>query len=97
MPTAKGAAVREESIKDFGDFIRHTEVFDFIDDLTVFRGQPVKGNLVPSIARKNPAVDTTTQEKELLHQLRLMGASLLPVPDPNSLELLVLEIGRAHV
>jgi len=82
--------MREESVKDFGDFIRHTEVFDLIYDLTVFRGQPVKGNLVPSIARKNPAVDTTTQEKELLHQLRLMGASLLPIPDSNSLELLVL-------
>lgn len=70
--------MREESIKDFGDFIRHTEVFDLIHDLTVFRGQPVKGKLVPSIARKNPAVDTTEQEKKLLQQLRLMGASLLP-------------------
>lgn len=30
MPPAKDAAVREESIKDFGDFIRHTEVFDLI-------------------------------------------------------------------
>lgn len=90
MPTAKDAAVREESIKDFGDFIRHTEVFDLIHDLTVFRGQPVKGKLVPSIARKNPAVDTTEQEKKLLQQLRLMGASLLPIPDSNALELLVL-------
>lgn len=90
MLSAKDAVVREVSIKDFGDFIRHTEVFEFFCELTVFRGQPVKGNLVPSIARKNLAVDTTTQEKELLHQLRLMGASLLPIPDSNSLELLVL-------
>jgi hypothetical protein len=90
MPPAKDAAVREESIKNFGDFICHTEVFDLICTLTVFRGQPEKGNLAPSIARKNPAVDTTAQEKKLLHQLRLMGASLLPAPDSNSLELLVL-------
>jgi hypothetical protein len=87
---AKDAVVREESIKDFGDFIGHTEVFDLIFDLTVFRGQPEKGNLIPSIARKKPSVDTIAQEKELLQQLRLMGASLVPVPDSNPLDLLVL-------
>jgi hypothetical protein len=90
MPQAKDVAVREESIKDFGDFIRHTEVFDLIYKLTVFRGQLEKGNLVPSIARKNPTVDTTKLEKDLLRQLQLMGASLLPVHDSKPLDLLVL-------
>lgn len=91
MPQAKDAAVRKVSINGFCDFISHTDSFDLIEfNFTIFRGQSKEGNLVPSIARKNPAVDTTTQEKELLHQLRLMGASLLPVSDSNSLDLLVL-------
>ena len=91
MPPAKGATVHEVSINGFCNFISHTDSLDLIEfNFTIFRGQPEKGNLVPSIARKDPAVDTTTQEKELLHQLRLMGASLLPVSDSSPLDLLVL-------
>jgi hypothetical protein len=91
MPPAKGAAVPEISINDFCNFISYTDSLDLIEfNFSIFRGQPKKGNLVPSIARKDPAVDTTTQEKELLHQLRLMGASLLPLSDSKPLDLLVL-------
>ena len=56
----------------------------------LFRGQPVRGNLLPSIARPNPKVDTTTKERQVLGQLSLLGASLLPAQTQNQLELLVL-------
>ena len=79
-----------ETAIDFGAFIHHTEVFDFIGEFTIFRGQAVKGNLVPSIARMNAAADTTEQEKRQLAQLRLLGASLIPDTDASDLELLIL-------
>lgn len=82
--------MRKAEIETFANFIRETEMFDLFSDLVIFRGQPVKGNLVPSIARKDIKVDTTAQEKKVLEQLSLMGASLLSVTDSNPLELLVL-------
>jgi hypothetical protein len=82
--------VLEETIKDFSDFIRHTEVFDLIWEVNIFRGQAVRGNLVPSVARTNPRVDTTEKEKRQLIQLRLMGSSLLPDQAAKDLDLLVL-------
>ena len=82
--------MRKETAIDFGAFIHHTEVFDFIGKFTIFRGQAVKGNLVPSIARTNAAADTTDKEKRQLAQLQLLGASLIPDTDASDLELLIL-------
>lgn len=78
-----------QSIKDFLGFIQYTHVVDLISGFNIFRGQPAEKQLVPSIARKDPSVDTTSMEKELLNQLQLYGASLLG-SGLKQLELLVL-------
>jgi hypothetical protein len=82
--------VREVSITTFVSFIKEVDVFDLLVDSVIFRGQPVKGNLLPSIARKAPAIDTTSEEKKILKQLKLQGASMLPSYGATDLDLLVL-------
>lgn len=74
----------------FVEFIKETDVFDYIVDLVVFRGQPIKGNLLPSIARKDLTIETTLEEKRVLEQLRLQGDSLLSGVGSTDLDLLVL-------
>ena len=83
-------SLRKEEIKDFADFIRHTEMFGLLCELVIFRGQPVQGNLIPSIARKDKKRDTTEEERKVIEQLKLMGASFLISSDSSMLELLVL-------
>lgn len=82
--------MRKVTIGTFSDFINETEVFDLIDTLVLFRGQPIEGNLIPSVARKDPTIDTTQQEKHVLDQLKLMGASFISVAESNLLDMLVL-------
>lgn len=72
------------------EFVERTEVFDLLANLVVFRGQPIQGNLIPSIARPDPKQDTSNQEKQVIEQLQLLGASYLNSSDQNPLDLLVL-------
>jgi hypothetical protein len=72
------------------EFVERTEVFDLIANLVVFRGQAIRGNLIPSIARPNPKQDTSEQEKQVIEQLQLLGASYLNGTEQNPLDLLVL-------
>ena len=78
------------TVKSFSNFIRTTESFDLFSDTVIFRGQPVQGNLVPSIARKNLQTDTIDKERKVFEQLQLMGASMLPSNDTSDLDLLVI-------
>ncbi|MDX6008404.1 FRG domain-containing protein [Cupriavidus necator] len=55
----------------------------------LFRGQPVRGNLLPSIARANPTYDSTQLERTMLDQFRLMGSSLLSNVEKTELELMI--------
>lgn len=89
-PTGGGQAVREVEVDSFVSFIKETDIFDLIVDLVIFRGQPVRRNLLPSVSRKNPSVDTTGEEKKILKQLKLQGASMLPGIGETDLDLLVL-------
>lgn len=82
--------MREAQVESLVGFIQQTEFFDLLSDLVVFRGQPVRGNLVPNVARKNPAVDTTKNEKQVLEQLKLQGASMLSGIGLTDLDVLVL-------
>lgn len=82
--------MRQAPVTSFLSFIKETDVFDLLVDLVVFRGQPVKGNLLPSIARSDPSIDTTAAEKDVLEQLKLQGASLIAGADASDLDLLVL-------
>lgn len=75
---------------DFSEFVHITYGFDLAAELTVFRGQAFQGNLIPSVARKDHTVDTAEQEKQVIKQLTLMGASMLPPGPQNELELLVI-------
>ena len=82
--------MRKEEVKNLAEFVTHVEVFSLLTDLVVFRGQPISGGLLPSIARDNPTKDTKKIEQCLLEQFSLLGAGLIPVPEPRPLELLVL-------
>lgn len=77
------------TVTSFIDFIKQIDLFDVVCHSVVFRGQPVQGNLLPSIARKDPSVDTTAIEKKVLEQLKLQGASMLAANGNTDLDLLV--------
>jgi hypothetical protein len=79
-------------ILSLSEFINRIEFFDFSHSSSnfLFRGQDVKGNLLPSIARKNPSKNSTKIEKELLESIKLMGSSHLNGIDNTNLDLLVL-------
>lgn len=77
------------AIKTFNDFITWTLQYQSRSKVMLFRGQPVQGNLLPSIARQNPHYDSTQLERTMLDQFRLMGASLLLNVEKTQLELLI--------
>lgn len=86
-----GVMMHQMEVNSFAEFINITDSLDLIYDLVIFRGQAFQGNLVPSIARKDITVDTTESEKDVIEQLSLMGASMLPpATNGNKLELLVI-------
>jgi hypothetical protein len=77
-----------EAIQTLTNFISKVEVFDLLVSTPLFRGQNRRGNLLPSIARDNPQIDSVESERFILSQLRLQGASLL-TPPITDLELLI--------
>ncbi|WP_273022834.1 FRG domain-containing protein [Rheinheimera sp.] len=81
--------MRKVTVKNFVSFIQETDFFDLYCDSIVFRGQPVEGGLLPSIARKDPSIDTTELEKKVINQLKLQGASMLSSIGDTDLDLLV--------
>ena len=76
-------------IKTFVDFVKHSDFFDLVAEHIIFRGQPIQGNLLPGVARHDPVIDTTAQEKKSLEELKLLGASLLALQPETDLDLLV--------
>ena len=81
--------MEEYSASDIVSFVNTVEGFDLVKGTFLFRGQPCEGDLLPTIARENPAKDTTEQEKDTLEQLRLMGATLLNGNEDDDWDLLV--------
>lgn len=79
----------ENSIMDLSEYISLTHLFQGTSELSLFRGQTIRGNLLPSIARKNPEYDSTKLEKTILNQFKLLGSSMLNGIENNSLELMV--------
>lgn len=65
-------------IENLTDYVAMIEEIPELHGFSIFRGQGVKRNLLPSIARKAPTKDTTDLEREMLRQMTLMGAALLP-------------------
>jgi FRG domain len=82
--------MRQITIDSFIDFIGHTEIFDLLVNLVVFRGQAIEGNLLPSIARSDPTKNPFAREKMINQQLKLLGAAMLPADGQSHLDLLVL-------
>ncbi len=82
-------AMTKQSVESFSEFVSVVEGLGDDSDLLLFRGQPLSGKLIPRIARKNPREDTGETEKQLLHQLRRLGAALLSSPEPDDWDLLV--------
>jgi hypothetical protein len=83
---------QDDYILSLTQFIERVEYLDFSDTkfTYLFRGQGVKGNLLPSIARKDPKIDTTYQEKEQLDHLKLIGSNFVEGNSENNIDLLVL-------
>ena len=67
------------AVKSFTDFVNIVEALPLINGFNIFRGQAVQGGLLPGIARKNPVADTTVSEREMLTQLSLLAAALIPL------------------
>ena len=82
--------MRSAAIKSFTEFVGQTEVFDLLVNFVVFRGQPVEGNLLPSIARLDRRANPLEREQAMIRQLKLLGAALLPAGEQSFLDLLVL-------
>lgn len=81
--------MQPKEITSLVDFIRETDSLGPFSDLVLFRGQALRGNLLPGIARKNPKLDTTTKERAILEQLALQGASLLQLAGETILDRLI--------
>lgn len=81
--------MQELRAESFAEFITRTEIFDLVGKLVIFRGQAFRRNLLPSVARRDPKVDTTAKEREAVEQLQLIGASFSELSQPTPLDLLV--------
>ncbi|MFM2595543.1 FRG domain-containing protein [Vibrio harveyi] len=89
----KARTIRTDNyILSLSDYIERIEFLDISDTQSnfLFRGLRVKGNLLPSVARNNPKLDTTELEKSQLTNLRLIGSSYLEENSSNDVDLLVL-------
>lgn len=82
--------MQNHKISNLREYIDWTESVQKKSRVTLFRGQPVRGNLLPSIARKTPTYDSTSLERTLLDQFKLKGASMLTNVEQNSLGLMVI-------
>ena len=81
--------MEENIVINVSDFIRHTENLDLFGKQFIFRGQPCRRQLLPGIARLNQKKNTTDQERHVLDQLLLMGASFPELNQPGQLDRLV--------
>ena len=81
--------MKTTTVTTVATFIEECQVLDLFSSPVLFRGQPVKGNLLPSIARKDASKDSTDKERSALAEIRLVGASLIPEINPTDLDLLV--------
>ncbi|MBE4227393.1 hypothetical protein HJ085_22860 [Vibrio parahaemolyticus] len=68
--------MESKTICTFSDYIYEIEELDDKSELILFRGQATEGNLLPSVCRDNPKVNTTKVEKETLDELRRMGGRI---------------------
>ncbi|MCE8049826.1 FRG domain-containing protein [Halomonas daqingensis] len=82
--------MKKISVDSFVHYIECVEEISKGCQQVVFRGQGVEGNLLPGVARKKPSNNTKEEERKILDQLKLQGASLLNGAGDTDLDLLVL-------
>ncbi|TXT23977.1 MAG: FRG domain-containing protein [Gallionellaceae bacterium] len=82
--------MQSHRISNLREFIDWTESVQMKSKVTIFRGQAIRGNLLPSIARKTPTYDSTQLERTMLDQFKLKGASMLTNVEQSSLGLMVI-------
>lgn len=84
--------MESQVVDSFSKFIESTEFFGILKVSLpfIFRGQPVKGNLVPNIVRKNNSFEILEIEKKMIEQFELMGTTFLPEKCRTRLDILVL-------
>lgn len=75
--------IEVNEIKSLAEFIEAVEIAPLFGNKVLFRGQSVKRNLLPNIAREDHTADTTKLEKEALEQMRLIGSSFLSLRDDD--------------
>jgi hypothetical protein len=80
--------MESNKIESFVEFVNRSDNMDLFAETVIYRGQSVRGNLLPGIARENPEFDTTEEEKRSLLEMKYLGASLLP-REETDLDLLV--------
>jgi hypothetical protein len=78
------------TVNTFSEFVDKVEGFDDGAEIILFRGQAVKGDLLPSVCRDTPEIDTTDVEKLALSELRRMGSSFMPDPEISDWDLMVM-------
>ncbi|WP_187432184.1 hypothetical protein ROLI_013120 [Roseobacter fucihabitans] len=72
------------------EFVQAVEDKSIPDSMTLFRGQSIRKNLLPCIARRDPSRDTSSDEKGMLAELRRSGAMLIDDTKVSDWELLAL-------
>lgn len=72
------------------EFVKLVELLPLLQGDSIYRGQAVKGNLIPGVSRNNRRENTTVLERETLNQLSLRGANLLNSPLQSTLDLMVI-------
>jgi len=82
--------LKTHTVSSFIDFVTHIDKSSPKDAQVIFRGQGIRGNLLPGVARKNCKLNTKPTEQTVLRQLRLLGASQLMHASPSDLDLLVI-------
>jgi FRG domain len=77
-------------VNNLSEFVRAADQVGFYDELVLFRGQAVPGNLLPNICRRHPSFDSSKKEEDALNQFALLGAALLPHYDLSKVDQMIL-------
>lgn len=81
--------IRTQIVRDYESYAQLLWMHSKTHPFDLFRGQPVRGNLLPGIARRAPDSQTTATERSMLSQLEFLGASMLNDIKETSLDRLV--------
>ncbi|WP_220469766.1 hypothetical protein [Colwellia sp. MB02u-10] len=81
--------IEVEEINSLSGFIKALEIAALFGSKVLFRGQSVKRNLLPNVARNDNSKNTVELEKDSLDQMRLLGSDFLSSRDDDYLNAIV--------